>query len=128
MTLPDEEDPSWKDFKIVVDKFLGDVVRRRFCRAIQQNENGIAAMDISGIMPMSSTINVLDLDEKKALPKVKSNGGNKDLRPLLEPEQDFNHRQNKSKQNWWPKQDNYEAKSSDKKRREKKPQENKAKK
>ena len=36
MSLPSEEDPSWKDFKIVVDKFLGDVVRRRFCPAIQQ--------------------------------------------------------------------------------------------
>ena len=74
MHLQSDQNPTWKDFKIVVDKFLGDSVRYTFNTAILDNQNGIAAMDISGINKTTSPPMVGNLDFKPVAKFVETKG------------------------------------------------------
>ena len=44
------EKAPWADFKKYVDKFLGDLHRSQFTKAIMHNDNGLAAMTTAAVL------------------------------------------------------------------------------
>ena len=92
-----EENPKWVDFKVVVDRFLGDVVRERFNDAVQHNENGLAAMDISGIMPTNPNM-TFEINNLQPLPKTPK-PQNQKLKPILGRKNEFG--EPKEGNAWW---------------------------